>query len=187
MGDGYITMLMSVSELSDLIGLSKVSIYNKLKLKELEPYVLKSKGVTYITDDGVNLIKQLFNLNEDTLNPLNEEDNRIGEETNETIENKEIEEIKGQLKELSIDYINSLKEENETLKNQLREKDKQIEELHKLVENNQVLLKYQHDKEIKQLQQSEHFQEIDEKLMELKEKLIHKEETKKSFFGFLKK
>jgi hypothetical protein len=56
-----------------------------------------------------------------------------------------------------------------------------------LIENNQVLLKQQQDKEINQLKLEEHFEEVDEKLMELKEKLIHKEEPKKGFFGFLKK
>ena len=36
---------MSVSEIADLTGLSKVSIYNKLKLKEIEPFIVKNKGV----------------------------------------------------------------------------------------------------------------------------------------------
>ena len=38
---------MSVfKDLADLTGLSKVSIYNKLKLKEIEPFIVKNKGIT---------------------------------------------------------------------------------------------------------------------------------------------
>ena len=38
-------MLRSVAEVSVLTGLSKVSIYNKIKLKEIEKYVVKNKIV----------------------------------------------------------------------------------------------------------------------------------------------
>lgn len=60
---------------------------------------------------------------------------------------------------------------------QLQEKDKQINELINLNKNNQVLLKQQQDKEIKQLELSEHFEEVDKRLIELKGKL---EDKKKS-------
>lgn len=182
-------MLISVAELSNLIGLSKVSIYSKLKLKELEPYILKSKGITYITEEGVTLIKGFFNLNDDDLNlkddilnPLNNVSESISDKISENIENKEIQEIKYQLKELSVDYLNSLKQEIETLKSQLVEKDKQIDELHKLIENNQILLKQEQDKEIKKLQLEEHFNEVDEKLMEIREKMEYKKKPKKRIF-----
>ena len=52
-------MLRSVEEVSVLTGLSKVSIYNKIKLKEIEKYVVKNKGITYISDEGINLIFRL--------------------------------------------------------------------------------------------------------------------------------
>ena len=38
-----------------LTGCSKDSIYNKIKLKEIEKYVVKNKGITYISDEGINL------------------------------------------------------------------------------------------------------------------------------------
>jgi hypothetical protein len=48
-------------------------------------------------------------------------------------------------------------------------------------------LKQEQDKQIKQLQLEEHFQEVDEKLLDLREKLEHKEKDKKGFFKkFLK-
>ena len=49
-------MLRSVAEVSVLTGLSKVSIYNKIKLKEIEKYVVKNKGITYISDEETKYI-----------------------------------------------------------------------------------------------------------------------------------
>ena len=65
-------MLRSVAEVSVLTGLSKVSIYNKIKLKEFEKYVVKNKGITYISDEGINLIFKGLNFKDVTLNGLNE-------------------------------------------------------------------------------------------------------------------
>ena len=77
---------------------------------------------------------------------------------------------------------------------QLKEKDKQIAELQKLlehsqrlIENNQVLLKQQQDKEINQLKLEEHFKEVDEKLLDLKNKMELKRKKEKSIFNFFKK
>lgn len=58
-------MLYTIAEISDLIGLSKVSIYKKLKLKELAIHLSKKQGVTYITEQGFNLIKESLKLNDE--------------------------------------------------------------------------------------------------------------------------
>ena len=141
-------MLRSVAEVSVLTGLSKVSIYNKIKLKEIEQYVVKNKGITYISDEGITLIKKGLNLKVETLNSLKDSLKVDEEEVAVSIENKEIEEFKVELKELNKDYLNSLKSENELLKRQLDEKDNQIAELHKLIENSQILLKEEQKKMI---------------------------------------
>ena len=180
-------MLRSVSDISDLTGLSKVSIYNKLKLKEIAPFVIKNKGVTYVDEDGVTLICEGLKLKENALNSLNDSLKIKQDEMAVSIDIKEIEEFKLNLKELKLNHINTLKDEIEILKDQLREKDKQIEELINLNKNNQILLKQQQDKEINQLKLEEHFQEVDQKLMDLREKMESQKEEKKSFFKFLKK
>lgn len=180
-------MLRSVAEVSVLTGLSKVSIYNKIKLKEMEQYVVKNKGITYVSEEGITLIKEGLNLKEDTLNSLN---NNLKEEQDEidiSIDNKESEDFKLELKGLNKDYLNTLKSENEVLRKQLNEKDKQIAELHKLIENSQVLLKEEQKKTDKQLYLEEHFEEVDSKLQDLKDKMEQRRNDKKSFFKIFSK
>ena len=174
-------MLRSVAEVSDLTGLSKVSIYNKLKLKEMEEFIVKNKGITYITDEGLNLIKSSLNLKESSLN-LNQEIKTENEESLKTVENKGFEEFKEYFKELNKSYLTSLKCEIESLKGQLIEKDKQINDLHKLIENSQVLLKEEQKKSENQLYLAEHFEEVDMKLQDIREKMLNKKSEEKSFF-----
>lgn len=112
-------MLRSIEEVAIQLGVSKTSIYNKLKLKEYKSRIVKKHGKS-IDEDG------LFNFNQELIRNLIE---------------------------------------------QLKEKDKQIEELINLNKNNQVLLKKQQDKEVNQKLLEDHFQEVDKKLMDLKEKM----------------
>ena len=87
--------------------------------------------------------------------------------------------------EISIDeegLFNLNKELIENLLNQLKEKDKQIAELHKLIENSQILLKEEQKKTDQQLYLSEHFEEVDNKLQDLREKMEQKRNDKKGLF-----
>ena len=180
-------MLRSVAEVSVLTGLSKVSIYNKIKLKELEQYVVKNKGITYVSDEGIALIKEGLNLKDKDLNTLNNTEKSKEDEVAITIENKDFEAFKVELKELNKEYLNSLKSENESLKKQLDEKDKQIAELHKLIENSQILLKEEQKKSESQLYLTEHFEEVDNKLQDLREKMEERKNNKKNFFNIFSK
>ena len=104
------------------------------------------------------------------------------------VENKEIE--NGVNAEISIDeegLLNLNKELIENLLNQLKEKDKQIAELHKLIENSQILLKEEQKKSDKQLYLEEHFEEVDNKLQDLREKMEQRKNDKKSFFKIFSK
>lgn len=184
---GYLEVLRSISEISVLTGLSKVSIYNKIKLKEFEKFIFKSKGITYISEEGVTLIYECFNLKESTLNTLNSEQEFTNDEVALDIENKEIYEFKVELKQLKVNYIDTLKSEIGNLRNQLDEKDKQIQELMSLNKNNQILLKQQQDKEINQLKLEAHFKEVDEKLLDLKNKMENKKKENKRLFKFFSK
>ncbi|MDU2057602.1 MAG: hypothetical protein E6716_19225 [Clostridioides difficile] len=182
-------MFRSVSEISVLTGLSKVSIYKKIKQEKFQEFITRNKGITYVSEDGVKLILKEFEVKRvksDGLNSLNCEHDFENEEVAITIENKGIEEEKEWLKELKVEYINSLKDEIKYLRKQIEKKDNQIQELINLNKNNQVLLKQQQDKEINQLKLEDHIKEFDEKLLVLKEKMEQKRNTKKSFLNIFK-
>lgn len=166
-------MLRSVSEVSDLTGLSKVSIYNKLKLKELKPFIVKNKGVTYIKDEGVKLIDQGLNCLNDTEIALD-------------IESISFDDFKEEFKLLNKDYINTLKSEIDILKDQLCKKDKQLEELINLNKNNQILLKQQKDTEVNIKLLDNHFNEVDQKLIDIRNRMEEKKNTKRFFYFFSK-
>ncbi|MGL5086420.1 MAG: hypothetical protein ACRC68_12005, partial [Clostridium sp.] len=85
------------------------------------------------------------------------------------------------------DLINFNKELINGLLNQLNEKDKQIAELHKLIENSQVLLKEEKKSNQNQLLLEEHFKEVDQKLQSImREKMDNKKSEKKNFFKFFR-
>ncbi len=162
-------MLRTVEETAIQLGVSKTTIYNKLKLKEYKSRIVKKQGKSMV-DDG------LFNLIQEGLKVQTE------------VENKEIE--NGVNAEISIDeegLFNLNKELIENLLNQLKEKDKQIAELHKLIENSQILLKEEQKKSDKQLYLEEHFQEVDDRLQDLREKMEQRKNDKKSFFKIFSK
>ena len=162
-------MLRTVEETAIQLGVSKTTIYNKLKLKEYKSKLVKKQGKSMIDDS-------LFNLIQDGLKVQNE------------VENKEIENDVNA--ETSIDedgLLNLNKELIDNLLEQLKEKDKQISELHKLIENNQILLKEEQKKSEQQLYLAEHFEEVDNKLQDLKEKMEQKRNDRKSFFKIFSK
>lgn len=162
-------MLRTVEEVAIQLGVSKTTIYNKLKLKEYKELIVKKQGKSMV-DDG------LFNLIQESLKFKNE------------VENEEIENDVNA--EISIDEEGLFKLNKELISNlleQLKEKDKQIAELHKLIENSQILLKEEQKKSEQQLYLAEHFEEVDSKLQDLREKMEQKRNEKKSFFKIFSK
>ena len=131
-------MLRTVEETAIQLGVSKTTIYNKLKLKEYKARIVKKQGKSMVDDSLFNLIQE------------------------------------------------GLKVKNE-VENKLDEKDKQISELHKLIENSQILLKEEQKKSEQQLYLAEHFEEVDNKLQDLKEKMEQKRNYRKSLFKIFSK
>ncbi|WP_415300622.1 hypothetical protein [Clostridium perfringens] len=170
-------MLRGVDEVAKELKVSKTAIYNKLKLKEFRRKVVKKQGKSMIDEE-------LFNLIKDSLKVKNEVKNEV--------EYKDyIEESKDEVKsEITMDREGSLnlnKSLIDTLIAQLEEKDKQIAELHKLIENNQVLLKKEQETKINMLEFEDHFKEVDNKLSSIKEKMNQRKEKKSFFKKFFKK
>ena len=162
-------MLRTVEETAIQLGVSKTTIYNKLKLKEYKSKLVKKQGKSMIDES-------LFNLIQEGLKVQNE------------VEKKE---IKNDVNaEISIDedgLLNLNKELIDNLLEQLKEKDKQIAELHKLIENSQILLKEEQKKKDQQLYLAEHFEEVDNKLQDLREKMEQKRNEKKGLFKIFSK
>lgn len=162
-------MLRTVEETAIQLGVSKTTIYNKLKMKEYKSKLVKKQGKSMVDDS-------LFNLIQEGLKVQNE------------VENKEIENDVNA--ETSIDedgLLNLNKELIDNLLEQLKEKDKQISELHKLIENSQILLKEEQKKSEQQLYLAEHFEEVDNKLQDLKEKMEQKRNEKIKLFKIFSK
>lgn len=160
-------MLRSIEEVAIQLGVSKTSIYNKLKLKEYKSRVVKKHGKSMVDDELFNLIQDGLKLKSKVENKKNE---------------------KSAKQEIAIDEDGLFNFNQELIRNlieQLKEKDKQIEELINLNKNNQVLLKQQQDKEVNQKLLEDHFQEVDKKLMDLKEKMELRNSKRK--FGFWNK
>lgn len=166
-------MLRDVGEVAKELKVSKTAIYNKLKLKEFKCKIVKKQGKSMIDNE-------LFNLIKDSLKVKNE------------VEYKEfIYKNKNQVKsEVAIDIeddFNLNKSLIDTLIAQLEEKDKQIAELHKLIENNQILLKKEQETKINILELEDHFKEVDNKLSLIKDKMNQRKKKKSFFKNFFKK
>ena len=157
-------MLRTVEETAIELGVSKTTIYNKLKLKQYKCKIVKKQGKSMVDDSLFNLIKESLKVKN-------------------IVENEEIDSDVNE--EISIDregLFNLNQELIENLLDQLKEKDKQIAELHKLIENSQVLLKEEQKRSEQQLYLAEHFEEVDNKLQDLREKMEQRKNDKKGFF-----
>lgn len=156
--------MYTVEEVAEQLKVSKVTIYSKLK--KFDSMVVLKQGKKYITDDLFNLIKNDLKFKDDDNDDLNNENNTSNL-------NSEVATDKEDLIKLNSDLINALLR-------QLEEKDKQIAELHKLIENNQVLLKQ--EKEVNQLQLEEHIKDLDIKLDDVKLRMEQRRSGKQKSF-----
>jgi len=171
-------MLNSINDISISLGVSKMTIYRKLKVKELKPHIILKQGIQYIDDSGLTMLIGM-------LKPSRENVKCDGKEVvTDNITNDEIATDKE-------DFISSLKSEIEFLRSELQEKNIQIsnlnirlnseQELHK---NTQVLFKQQQQPRQDILQLEEHFQNLDDKFIEIKDKMQKKDQEHK---GLLQK
>ncbi|HBI6967672.1 TPA: hypothetical protein K8M96_003060 [Clostridium perfringens] len=163
-------MLRGVDEVARELKVSKTTVYNKLKFKEFKFKVVKKQGKSMIDEDLFNLIKDSLKVQ-----------NKV--EYKDYIEEKK-DEVKSEIAMDIEDSFNLNKSLIDILIAQLEEKDKQIKELHKLIENNQILLKKEQENKINILELEDHFKEVDNKLNSIKEKMNQRKE-KKSFFKSL--
>ena len=165
-------MLKSVEEVATELGVSKTAIYNKLKLDEYKDMVIKKQGRSMINEQLFNFIKENLKFK----NVVDEDNKEIPVIDEDKKEDKKDETIV-KLNDVAVNC----------LVDQLKEKDKQIQELHRLIENSQILLKEEQKKKKQQLYLAEHFEEVDNKLQDLREKMEQKRNKKKGLFEIFSK
>ena len=164
-------MLYDVETISELTKMSKVTIYKQLKLKEVKAYIVRKQGKSFVDEVGFSLIKKSLNLN-DELN----DDEIATDKSSDVMENESYSVMNTEDLTKSKDkLINALTEQVTFLKQQLCEKDMQINKLHVIIENSQVLLKAKPQQDVLQLE--EHFQDLDNKLVEIKNKIQKKDQN----------
>jgi hypothetical protein len=177
--------MYDVGEIASILNVSKVTVYSKLKLKEVRPFIVKKEGKTYVLEEGFNLIKQNLKSNIS----LNLEEEATAEQEAATTTTEELNNLKDNL-------IETLKQQVEHLKEQLSIKDNQLASKDKLLENMQVLLKQDKDQNDIILSLPEKIKEHDIELVNtLAESLARRKEEfeetelkqpKKSFWDLLK-
>ena len=172
-------MLYTIAEIADITNLSKVTIYKHLKLKDMEKYKSKKKGTTYVSEEGFSLIKNklsayINNMDSTKSNSSNNTDtNEIATDNDDLSINETV--IKTLIGQLKIKDL-QLSEKDIQIRN-LNNRLSQEQDLHK---NTQILFKQQQPKQILQLE--EHFEELDNKLIEIKDKMQKKEKDHKGIF-----
>jgi len=153
-----------VIEIAEMLNLSKVSVYNKIKTinsNTLQGLQKKEKGITYFHVKAVNIIKAEFNHKQDT----NVETATITEDY-----------------DIKDDFINTLKDQlkdQSAIIHELNERLRQEQELNK---NNQVL-QLRQPQNIKELEA--HFQYLDTKIEGVKDNIQQRKDSQdisKSFF-----
>ncbi|MBK5243287.1 hypothetical protein [Clostridium sp.] len=194
-------VLYNVEQIANLTKVSKVTIYRKLKLNQVKPYIITKQGKAYVDEHGFHVITELLNVitnDTDNVNHKETEQAMTLEEqdlSHETSCNNNV--IIGLKSE--IDFLRNLLEKHSSkseisfLHSQLEEKDRQLESKDKLLENMQILVKDGQNKQQNDIPLLEaHFVELDEKIGNIKKEMDNRRvksesnKQKKSFFKFLK-
>ena len=165
-------MLYTVKQASIKLNVSMQSIYVKIKFPEFKDKTTKKQGKTYIDDATLMLIKDSLKVSNDDLNCINDDLNHVNENTssNETATDSDDSSI----------MIKTLIEQLKVKDEQIKESNERLKQAHKLIENNQVLLQAKPQQDVLQLE--EHFQTLDNKLIEIKDKMQKKDQDHRGIF-----
>lgn len=147
-------MVKSIESVAEELGISKAAIYKKLKKEKYKNYITKENGKMMLSDSVVEELKK----------------NVRKKKKVESFKDIEIVDEENKVEVLVDDKKENKDRIVESLLRQLEEKDHQINKLHDLIENNQIIIKNQQEKEKEQLKLEEHFKEIDKKLFEIRER-----------------
>jgi len=191
-------MLYTVQQAAIQLNVSRATVYTKIKLELFKNKIVTQQGQVMLTEELISLIHDSLR-NKHNLNTNFHIDTPLGiyndavtiENAVDSIPDEDIVQLN---KDLTNTLINQLKQKDDQLNqkdkqieakdNQIDEKDNQIHDLHKLIENSQVLLKEKPKQDLLQLE--EHFNSLDNKLEEVKENMKQRKEQQKSIFSIFK-
>ena len=128
--------MYSVKEISEILNVSKVTIYNDLKRfkSELKPYLTTRNKVKYLSQDGLDKLSSLKQLNSE-----------VKTDFNQTLNNNIETELRERIKD-SKEEVKFLKRQLEISQKQLEISQKQLEDSQRLHEHTQILLKQSQEK-----------------------------------------
>jgi molybdopterin converting factor small subunit len=121
-------MLYDAKQLAEMFKVSDVTIYAKLKLKSLAPFIVTKDRKRYVTEGALPVLNGL-------LNPASSVKSEPDTKPEKTHSDKEYEVLS--------DLVKSLKSEVEFLRSQLETRDRLMEGNNQLMQNMQYLLKEQ--------------------------------------------
>jgi hypothetical protein len=160
-----------VIEIADLLGLSKVSVYNKLKTlnsETLQSLQRKEKGITYYNYKIIDILRD-----------KRDKDNPPEDTVQEAAVTQEVNYLKGS--NYKDDYIQSLNDDVTFLREQVKSLNDRLAAEQELHRNTQVLFKQQLPQDVKSLEA--HQREFDMKLTEIRNNMEKKKnEQKDSIF-----
>lgn len=141
----------TINETLEVLKISRATLYKQINKHktQLKTDIYMEKGRTFITESGLNFLKQCID------NPIHCLDNKdnVYIQSKQHIDNNT--EDKNSIINILQKEIELLKqqilEKDTLLNNQLKEKDIQIQTLSKLLENSQILLKHEQEQQTKML------------------------------------
>ena len=136
--------LYRVIEVANLLGVSKVTIYKKISLfkKELKPYIHKKRNITFIDEEGVQIIRDSLVANQ-VIADTALKDEQIVELKNEVDENEaHIKMLNEKMIDVQREHMEDLQLLISTLKAQVNLKRTQIDSKNQLIKNFKDLVAY---------------------------------------------
>jgi len=136
--------LYRVIEAANLLGVSKVTIYKKISLfkKELKPYIHKKRNITFIDEEGVQIIRDSLVANQ-VIADTALKDEQIVELNREVLENEShIKMLNEKMIDVQRDHMEDLQLLISTLKAQVSLKRTQIDSKNQLIKNFKDLVAY---------------------------------------------
>lgn len=129
--------MLKVIEVANLLGVSKVTIYKKMEKfkKELKPHLHKKRNITYVDDEGVEIIRQSLIENNVIFEKIDIENQMKDLEAQLETAHKKLEWMDNQLVAAYRDDILNLRFVLDLLNGQIKVKSSQLHEKEEMLAN----------------------------------------------------